>query len=148
MNRRQFLAASAAVTALAAAPDEEKEIVFPVIDTHQHLWDLGKFRLPWTKDEPKLAKNHHMRDYLTATADANGHACIRYAYSKDRGATFSKPIVLSEQSEEAAKYDAFLPSIAVNKAGVILPNRFGFRVRKPGSGERCDSRKTAQGRQV
>ena len=69
MNRRQFLAASAAVTALAAAPDEENETVFPVIDTHQHLWDLGKFRLPWTRDEPKLAKNHLMRDYLTATAD-------------------------------------------------------------------------------
>ncbi len=69
MDRRQFLAASAAVTALAAAADEEKEAVFPVIDTHQHLWDLGRFRLSWTKDEPKLAKNHLMRDYLTATAD-------------------------------------------------------------------------------
>jgi predicted TIM-barrel fold metal-dependent hydrolase len=69
MNRRQFLAASAAVTALAAAPDEENETVFTVIDTHQHLWDLGKFRLPWTRDEPKLAKNHLMSDYFAATAD-------------------------------------------------------------------------------
>jgi predicted TIM-barrel fold metal-dependent hydrolase len=69
MNRRQFLAASAAVTALATTPDEEIETVFPAIDTHQHLWDLGKFRLPWTKNEPKLAKNHLMSDYLTATAD-------------------------------------------------------------------------------
>jgi L-fuconolactonase len=69
MNRRQFLAASAAVTALAASRAEETVTVFPVIDTHQHLWDLSKFRLPWTKNEPKLAKNHLMADYLTATAD-------------------------------------------------------------------------------
>jgi L-fuconolactonase len=69
MNRRQFLAASAAVAAVAARPTEETETVFPVIDTHQHLWDLSKFRLPWQKNEPKLAKNHLMSDYLAATAD-------------------------------------------------------------------------------
>ncbi|HTU21993.1 MAG TPA: amidohydrolase family protein [Gemmataceae bacterium] len=69
MNRRQFLAASAAVAAVAANASEENETVFPVIDTHQHLWDLSKFRLPWQKNEPKLAKNHLMSDYLAATAD-------------------------------------------------------------------------------
>jgi predicted TIM-barrel fold metal-dependent hydrolase len=70
MNRRHFLAASAALAAAAANPDdEENATVFPVIDTHQHIWDLSKFRLPWHKDEPKLAKNHLMADYLAATAD-------------------------------------------------------------------------------
>ncbi len=67
MNRRQFLAASAAVTALAADSSEEKTSVFPIVDTHQHLWDLSKFRLPWQKNEPKLAKNHVMADYFKAT---------------------------------------------------------------------------------
>jgi len=70
MNRRHFLAASAALAVAAANPDdEENATLFPVIDTHQHLWDLSKFRLPWHKDEPKLAKNHLMTDYLAATAD-------------------------------------------------------------------------------
>ena len=69
MNRRQFLAASAAVAAVAANASEENETVFPVIDTHQHLWDLSRFRLPWQKNEPKLAKNHLIADYLAATAD-------------------------------------------------------------------------------
>jgi predicted TIM-barrel fold metal-dependent hydrolase len=69
MNRRQFLAASAAISALAAQSAEENDTVFPVVDTHQHLWDLRKFRLPWTKGEPKLAKDHLMSDYLAATAD-------------------------------------------------------------------------------
>ncbi|MGH7170935.1 MAG: amidohydrolase family protein [Gemmataceae bacterium] len=69
MNRRQFLAASAAVAAVAANSSEENATVFPVLDTHQHLWDLSKFRLPWQKNEPKLAKNHLIADYLAATAD-------------------------------------------------------------------------------
>ena len=68
MDRRHFLAASAAA-ALAAGPAEEEPSLFPVVDTHQHLWDLGKFRLPWQKNEPKLAKDHLMSDYLAATAD-------------------------------------------------------------------------------
>lgn len=69
MNRRQFLVASTALTAVAAHSSEEKKTVFPVVDTHQHLWDLSKFRLPWQKNEEKLAKNHLMSDYLKATAD-------------------------------------------------------------------------------
>ncbi|MHB1424873.1 MAG: amidohydrolase family protein [Gemmataceae bacterium] len=69
MNRRQFLSASAAVATLAADSSEKSATVFPVVDTHQHLWDLGKFRLAWHKNEPKLARNHLMADYLKATAD-------------------------------------------------------------------------------
>jgi predicted TIM-barrel fold metal-dependent hydrolase len=43
----------------------------PIIDTHQHLWDLGRFRLPWIKEGDPLAKNHLVADYLKATAGLN-----------------------------------------------------------------------------
>jgi len=36
----------------------------PIIDTHQHLWDLGRLRLPWLKEGTPLARNHLMVDYL------------------------------------------------------------------------------------
>ncbi len=39
-----------------------------IVDTHQHLWDLSKFRLPWIDDEPRLANSFLMSDYLAATA--------------------------------------------------------------------------------
>ena len=29
-------------------------MTIPIIDTHQHLWDLDKFRLPWLADAPAL----------------------------------------------------------------------------------------------
>jgi predicted TIM-barrel fold metal-dependent hydrolase len=43
----------------------------PIIDTHQHLWDLQQFRLPWLKDTPSLARNFLMSDYLEATKGLN-----------------------------------------------------------------------------
>src|SRR5205085_72393 len=43
LDRRQFLHAALAST--LAAP--QKEPPMPIIDTHQHLWDLKKFRLSW-----------------------------------------------------------------------------------------------------
>src|SRR3954447_16699235 len=50
---------------------EENRGMIPIIDTHQHLWDLSVFRLPWQKDNPKLARSFVMRDYLEATAGLN-----------------------------------------------------------------------------
>lgn len=40
----------------------------PLVDTHQHLWDLSRFTLPWTKGNELLGRDHLMSDYLAATA--------------------------------------------------------------------------------
>jgi len=61
-----------------------------------------------------------------------GRSCISYAYSKDRGKTFSKPVILSEQSEDAGDTDAFVPSIAVNKAGAVAVTWYDTRGLRPG----------------
>ena len=38
-----------------------------IIDTHQHLWDLGLFSYSWTRDVPRLNRSFRMQDYLEAT---------------------------------------------------------------------------------
>lgn len=43
----------------------------PIIDTHQHLWDLTRFRLPWIQQDSVLARSHVMADYLHETAGTN-----------------------------------------------------------------------------
>ena len=45
--------------------------MLPIIDTHQHLWDLKKFRLPWIKPGSVLAKDYLMSDYLKVTEGLN-----------------------------------------------------------------------------
>ena len=81
-NRREFLQAVAAGTAGAAAmqiapctsaKDETVTDPLPIIDTHQHLWDLKKFTLPWhaAEDVPALRRSFVMSDYLEATKGLN-----------------------------------------------------------------------------
>lgn len=44
----------------------------PIIDTHQHLWDLERFRLPWlTNAGEPLGKSHLPSDYAEATRGLN-----------------------------------------------------------------------------
>ena len=77
LDRRVFLShASATALAVGAgavflpgrtphlkADDVNDLATMPIIDTHQHLWDLSKFNIPWTKNEGVEVLN---RDYLTA----------------------------------------------------------------------------------
>jgi predicted TIM-barrel fold metal-dependent hydrolase len=76
MQRREFLkatlagVATAATTSMAHA-ERAADAALPIVDTHQHLWDLDKFQLPWLKDAPAIAKSYVMADYLKATAGLN-----------------------------------------------------------------------------
>jgi predicted TIM-barrel fold metal-dependent hydrolase len=90
-DRRQFLGQTAAAllaaglarSGEAGAREQERDAALkpagadekmgqpaklPIIDTHQHLWDLARFRLAWIEKGSVLAKNHLMSDYLEATA--------------------------------------------------------------------------------
>jgi predicted TIM-barrel fold metal-dependent hydrolase len=62
--------AAGAAPAPAGAP-KGAAAMLPIIDTHQHLWDLDKFRLPWIKKDSPLARSYLMSDYLKATAGLN-----------------------------------------------------------------------------
>lgn len=77
MQRREFLTRStlASATVLAgtqaihAAPSADP---LPIIDTHQHLWDLKEFQPPWlTGANAKITSKHDMQDYLSDTAELN-----------------------------------------------------------------------------
>ena len=48
----------------------------PIVDTHQHLWDLRSFHLPWTKGQPALVRSFVMDDYLQATVDLRIAQCV------------------------------------------------------------------------
>lgn len=74
-DRRAFLASSAGAVAtfsaaisLFPAPAANSATMneIPIIDTHQHLWDIQKFKLPWLSTAPELARNYVTRDYLDA----------------------------------------------------------------------------------
>lgn len=63
-----ILAAHDAIAGDAAVTDQ-----LLIIDTHQHLWDVTKFKLPWHKGEDTKPLQHSfiMSDYLEATKGLN-----------------------------------------------------------------------------
>jgi L-fuconolactonase len=81
MRRRQFLERAATLSAVGTAATvavfntsktrAESTMSLPVIDTHQHLWDLSKFKLPWQVEAPTLSKDFLPSDYLTAIQGKN-----------------------------------------------------------------------------
>lgn len=62
--------AHSASWALAENP-RDGETGLPIVDTHQHLWDLEKLRLPWLDNAGKLNRNHLLDDYQEAARELN-----------------------------------------------------------------------------
>ena len=64
-----ILAAAAGGRALAAQAKDETvpDVEVPIVDTHQHLWDLDTFELPWLTADSPLNRDYVMSDYLQAT---------------------------------------------------------------------------------
>jgi len=85
LTRRHFVQQTAVATGIAALTNCGDSILqrtcaadaqgaansLPIVDTHQHLWDLTKFRLPWLKEVTALARSYVTKDYLEATAGTN-----------------------------------------------------------------------------
>jgi predicted TIM-barrel fold metal-dependent hydrolase len=72
LDRRAFLAGTAALaatTSLAPAEEAPRDKAFPIIDAHQHLWDLKKFKLPWLSRARALNRSYLMADYVKAAGE-------------------------------------------------------------------------------
>jgi len=77
-SRRRFLAGAAggftllAGQAGAAQPQPEAPLpTLPIVDTHQHLWDLSRLKLPWLASAGPLNRSYLLEDYRRATAGLN-----------------------------------------------------------------------------
>ena len=72
MNRRDFLATSAATLAtLSVSEAKDTPKMIPIIDTHQHLWDLSKVKLNWMKEGAPLAHSFTPKEYAAAIEGSN-----------------------------------------------------------------------------
>jgi predicted TIM-barrel fold metal-dependent hydrolase len=70
MNRRAFVGAALLASASVVSAGEAEQAL-PIVDTHQHLWDLRRFRLPWVEKGSKLDRHYLMSDYLQAVKGLN-----------------------------------------------------------------------------
>lgn len=69
LTRREFLAAGGGTLALGCAtPQNGTMTPLSLVDTHQHLWDLDRFTLPWLKRGGEIGRNFLLKDYNEACA--------------------------------------------------------------------------------
>jgi predicted TIM-barrel fold metal-dependent hydrolase len=70
-ERRAFLQSATAILCASTLPAAHKPAdEFSIIDTHQHLWNLDKFTLPWNKaGAGPLGRNFVTADYLAAVKE-------------------------------------------------------------------------------
>lgn len=71
MNRREFLSAAATATVGVASVAAKDTKMIPIVDCHQHLWDLSKFKLAWVKAGEPLAVSFGQKEYAAATEGLN-----------------------------------------------------------------------------
>ena len=73
ITRRTFLEQAAALAvAVGASGEEQAESQLPIIDTHQHLWDVTRIKPPWLDGSPDILRRSYVtKDYLEATHGLN-----------------------------------------------------------------------------
>ncbi|MEE2615659.1 MAG: amidohydrolase family protein [Verrucomicrobiota bacterium] len=74
MNRRKFIATTSAAVASAGCSSLTQRTIkaAPIVDTHQHLWNLDRFKLAWLNEAPQVLKrSFRLNDYLAATKGLN-----------------------------------------------------------------------------
>lgn len=66
-------AAGTTVVFAGATRAQDDKTLIPIVDTHQHLWDLKKLTLPWLKNDGVKSINRSFvtADYLEATRGLN-----------------------------------------------------------------------------
>ena len=80
LNRRSFLkrASQLAMAAGSISPtlavssesnEDTKPASIPIVDTHQHLWDLSRLKLTWVR--PPLDRSFTLKDYVEASQGLN-----------------------------------------------------------------------------
>ena len=71
MSRRRFLKKASQAAVLAGSALSLRSVhggtagIIPIVDTHQHLWDLSRIRLTWLS--PPLDRSFTPKDYAEAT---------------------------------------------------------------------------------
>jgi predicted TIM-barrel fold metal-dependent hydrolase len=127
MNRREFLAASAtsagAVLTPGFASAQKDKPMLPVVDTHQHLWNLDELKLAWfdanTPEGKILGHNFTPTEYAKATEGLNVVKAV-----------YMEVDVVPEQQQKEADYVVELcksgktPTCAAVVSG--RPNSDGF----------------------
>jgi predicted TIM-barrel fold metal-dependent hydrolase len=116
-SRREFTQLSVAAGALTLVQGQSFAARFggiPIIDTHQHLWDLVQFQPPWLDGaDAKIAAKHDTNDYRTETEGLN---IVKAVYME-------VDVAPADQIKEAEYVLALIQSGKTPTVGAVISGR-------------------------
>lgn len=117
VNRREFTQLSAAVGSVTALQGQlltAQDNHIPIIDTHQHLWDLVQFEPPWLNEaDAKIAAKHDTADYIAETKGLN---IVKSVYME-------VDVAPADQVKEAEYVLALIQSGKAPTVGAVISGR-------------------------
>lgn len=124
-DRRRFMVAATGSLMASTKLLHGGESMIPVIDTHQHLWDINKFKLPWLPADGVLARSYSIKDYKEQTAGLNVVNTVYMEVDVDP----------DQQLEEASFVNGLSGDPATGMKGAVVSGRpasesFGAHVEK------------------
>ena len=123
MNRRQFLYTSAMFVTgcgnIVRTEPNHPESNLTIVDTHQHLWNLHQFRLPWLRPSGELTRDFLLADYEEATEGLG----ITKAIYMEVGVVTEQKLAEAEHIIKICE-DESNPTCAAVIGGLILENSF------------------------
>ena len=119
MNRRDFLSAAAGAALAAAATAKDDPTMPPVVDTHQHLWDLTRIRLNWVKPDDPLNHSFAPKEYAEATRGPERRQ------GGVHGSTMSSPSQQQKKTDYVIKLCEDGEDADVAARGGLTGDRFG-----------------------
>jgi L-fuconolactonase len=116
-NRREFTQRSVVAGALTAINGQllaSQDSAMPIIDTHQHLWDLVQFQPPWLNGaDAKIAAKHDTSDYAAETKGLN---IVKAVYME-------VDVAPTDQVKEAEYVVALIQSGKTPTVGAVISGR-------------------------
>jgi L-fuconolactonase len=81
---------------------------FPIVDAHVHLWDPGRFRMPWLDGSP-LDKAFGLKEYGDATAGVTVDAFVYLEVDVSRAYALLEAMAIVELSETDSRIKGIVP---------------------------------------
>ncbi len=106
-------AACQSLTVPAANPPAPPLEKTPIVDTHLHLWDLKKLRLPWLREGDPLCRDHLLEEYLR---EAEGLTIVQAVYME-----------VDVHDEDLLKEADYVLELCQQKGGLLVGAVLGGR---------------------
>ncbi len=94
---------------------------FPIIDTHVHFWDPGRFSYPWLANFPRLQKTFLLDDFDAARGPVDVEKIVFVEAACDPSQCAGETDWITSLAERDPRLDAIVAGVPLEKGDAVRP---------------------------